>query len=65
MDLKKKINLWKNPEIDEHFDLHLVIKWLTQIAEALNYLHTRVPKIIHRDIKPQYKYIKRIIHLEI
>jgi hypothetical protein len=28
------------------------IKWILQICDALNYLHSRTPPIIHRDIKP-------------
>lgn len=30
----------------------LVIKWAMQICEALEYLHTRKPAIIYRDMKP-------------
>lgn len=30
-----------------------VMQWLSQICDALNYLHTQNPPIIHRDIKPQ------------
>ena len=29
-----------------------VIRWMREILEALNYLHTRTEPIIHRDIKP-------------
>ncbi len=29
-----------------------VIKWMTQVCEALSYIHTRVPPIILRDLKP-------------
>lgn len=34
------------------FDEAHVRKWAGQICEALKYLHTRNPPIIHRDIKP-------------
>ena len=30
----------------------LVIEWAVQICEALEYLHTRKPPIIYRDMKP-------------
>lgn len=30
-----------------------VVKWLVHICDALNYIHTQNPPIIHRDIKPQ------------
>lgn len=30
-----------------------VLPWLEQVCEALHYLHTSTPPIIHRDIKPQ------------
>ena len=29
-----------------------VVKWLMQVCEALSYIHTRVPPIILRDLKP-------------
>lgn len=29
-----------------------VLKWAIQLAEALEYLHSRVPPVIHSDIKP-------------
>ena len=28
------------------------LKWATQVADALTYLHTRQPPVLHRDIKP-------------
>jgi serine/threonine protein kinase len=30
-----------------------VLKWADQLLDALDYLHTQDPQIIHRDIKPQ------------
>jgi hypothetical protein len=30
-----------------------VLRWADQLLDALEYLHTRKPSIIHRDIKPQ------------
>ncbi len=37
---------------DGRFDEAHVRKWAGQLCEALKYLHTRKPPIIHRDIKP-------------
>ena len=40
-------------------DEEVVIEWAKQIAEALNYLHTRTPHpIIYRDLNNIYKYIQ-------
>lgn len=35
-----------------HFSLSLVVALMTPIVEALIYLHTQKPPIIHRDVKP-------------
>ncbi len=40
-------------ESQKPFPLNWVMFWADQLLEALTYLHTNVPPIIHRDIKPQ------------
>lgn len=35
-----------------HFNQKQVLKWAKQMCEALTYLHTQKPSIIHSDIKP-------------
>ncbi len=35
------------------FPLEQVLLWADQLLDALDYLHTQEPQIIHRDIKPQ------------
>jgi S1-C subfamily serine protease/serine/threonine protein kinase len=38
---------------DAPFPVDQVVQWGVQLLDALQYLHTRQPQIIHRDIKPQ------------
>lgn len=47
-DLTKMLQKRKMP-----FLLEDVLPWLDQLLEALDYLHTLTPPIVHRDIKPQ------------
>lgn len=47
-DLSQRLKETKKP-----FPLNWVMFWADQLLEALTYLHTNEPPIIHRDIKPQ------------
>ncbi len=47
-DLSQRLKTSEKP-----FPLNWVMFWADQLLEALHYLHTNEPPIIHRDIKPQ------------
>jgi serine/threonine protein kinase len=47
-DLSKRLEKTQQP-----FPLSWVLFWADQLLDALHYLHTHEPPIIHRDIKPQ------------
>lgn len=47
-DLAEKMTLKRGP-----FPVDQVLTWADQLLDALDYLHTQDPRIVHRDIKPQ------------
>lgn len=47
-DLAEMLKAQKSP-----FPIPALLNWMEQLLDALDYLHTLSPPIIHRDIKPQ------------
>lgn len=47
-DLQEKIDQARGPLSEAQ-----TVKWMSQVCDALSYLHSQHPPIIHRDIKPK------------
>lgn len=57
-DLSRRLKSLNKP-----FPLNWVLFWADELLEALTYLHTHDPPIIHRDIKPQNLKITNDNHI--
>lgn len=52
IDYIEGYDLGKYIESGYEFDEETLIKWLMELSDVLNYLHTHIPPIYHCDIKP-------------
>lgn len=52
MDFIPGVSLEKALKIEGKFYQKEVLKWANQLAQALSYLHSQKPAIVHSDIKP-------------
>ena len=52
IDFIPGVSLEKALEEEGRFDQKEVLKWANQLAQALAYLHSQNPAIVHSDIKP-------------
>ncbi len=51
---------------DFEYDYINVLHWVYQLAGALDYCHTKKPKVIHRDVKPpKYVAVTTTIHVHL
>ncbi len=61
MDYIDGINLsaYKKEHGNPGFEVGLVIGWMMQVLEALEYLHNLTPPVVHRDIKPSNMLLQK------
>lgn len=52
IDFIPGISLEEALEKEGRFDQKEVLRWANQLAQALSYLHSQMPSIVHSDIKP-------------
>ena len=52
MDYVEGADLEDKMESGDDIAVEQIIDWISQVADALTYLHSRSPSVLHRDIKP-------------